>query len=332
MGMVLYGVGEFYFRFVDQRYPMQPNMKLDAQAGWLPLEKSFGVLPDPEAFRIAFLGDSFTEPADKPGYFIDQINQHLARYSDPFQTLNLGVSGFGQTQEYLMWEKHGLLFKPHVTFLMMFMWNDIADNLNDIYYSHLNNINRPEYDEKSGRILNNSHQTILPRLMTDHSALARFIEGSIAYRIYNRLYWHFDQYKDFYRDPPTARMRKGMERTESILLKIRDSMEKSGSRFVLVAFDNAFTVEKAVRDSQLALGVGFEQLDLDLPMRWISQWATQQGIEFLHLTQTFKTHRKTTDEPIYNHDISGHFTPLGHTLTAEELMNFSLQKKLITCP
>jgi hypothetical protein len=108
-------------------------------------------------------------------------------------------------------------------------------------------------------------------------------------------------------------------------------VEQSGSRFVLVAFDNPFTVEKAVWDSQLALGVGFEQLDLDLPMRWISQWAAQQGIEFLHLTQTFKAHRKTTDEPIYQHDISGHFTSLGNTLTAEALMDFSLQKKLITC-
>ena len=44
---------------------------------------------------------------------------------------------------------------------------------------------RPEYDEKSEKIINNSHQTILPGLMTEHSALARRIEGSIAYRVYN---------------------------------------------------------------------------------------------------------------------------------------------------
>lgn len=330
MGMILYGCGEFYFRFVKGvAYPRQVVMKPDAQTGWLPQGKSFGVHPDPEAFRIAFLGDSFTQPADKPGLFIDQINQ--ARCSDPLQTLNLGVAGFGQTQEYLMWEKYGPLFNPHVTFLMMFMWNDIADNLNDIYYSHWLNINRPEYDEKSGKILNNSHQTILPRLMTEYSALARHIQDFITYRL-NMLYWQFGQYQDFYRTPPTARMRKGMERTAGILLKIRDSVERSGSRFVLVAFDNPFTVEKAVRDSQLALGVGFEQLDLDLPMRWISQWAAQQGIDFLHLTQTFKAHRETTDEPIYSQGLSGHFTPLGHTLTAEALMDFSLQKKLFTCP
>ncbi len=152
-------------------------MKPDALTGWLPKGKSFGVHPDPEAFRIAFLGDSFTQPADNPGNFLDQFKQDLARCSDPFQTQNLGVAGFGQAQEYLLWEKHGPQFKPHVTFLMMYMWNDIADNLNDIYYSHLTNINRPEYDEKSGKIRNNSHQTILPRLMTDHSAMARRIEG-----------------------------------------------------------------------------------------------------------------------------------------------------------
>ena len=327
-GMILYGIGEFHHRYI-KKYPRQLDMELDAQTGWLPKGKSFGVRPDPEAFRIAFLGDSFTQPADNPGFFIDQINQ--ARCSAPLQTMNLGVAGFGQTQEYLMWEKHGPLFDPHVTFLMMFTWNDIADNLNDIYYSHRNNINRPEYDEKSGKILNNSNQTILPRWMTEHSALARHIEGSIAFRVYNRLYWKFAQYQDFYRTPPTARMRKGMERTAGILLKIRDSVERSGSRFVLVAFDNPFTVEKAVRDSQLALGVGFEQLDLDLPMRWVSHWAAQQGIDFLNLTQTFKAHRETTDEPIYSHDISGHFTPLGHTLTAEAIMDFSLQKKLFSC-
>jgi len=331
MGMFMYGAGELYFRFVDGRYPIQSTYKLDAQTGWLPQDKSYGVRPDPKAFRIAFVGDSFTEPGDRPGFFIDLIKQHLGRCSDPFQTMNLGVGGFGQTQEYVMWEQHGPQFKPHVTFLMMYMWNDIADNLNDIYYSHRMNINRPEYDEKSGKILNNSHKTPLPRLMTEHSRLARYLEGMISYRVFNRLYWKFGQYQDFYRTPPTARMRKGMERTAGILLKIRDSVERSGSRFVLVAFDNPFTVEKAVRESQLAFGVGFEQLDLGLPMRWISKWAAQQGIDFLHLTQTFKAHRKTTDVPIYNHDISGHFTQFGHTLTAEALMDFSLQKKLFTC-
>ena len=307
------------------------TMKLDAQTGWLPRGKSYGVHPDPEAFRIAFLGDSFTQPGDLPGYFIDQMSQHLARCADPIQILNLGVAGFGQAQEYVMWEKHGPQFKPHVTFLMMYMWNDIGDNLNDIYYSYDLNINRPEYDEKSGEIINKSHLAILPRLMTKHSVLGRHIEDFITYRL-SMLYWDFDQFQDFYRTPLTARMRKGMERTAGILLKIRDSVERSGSRFVLVAFDNPFTVEKMVRDSQLALRVGFEQLDLDLPMRWISQWAAQQGIDFLHLTQTFKAHRETTDKPIYTQGLSGHFTPLGHTFTAEALMDFSLQKKLFTCP
>ncbi len=173
-GMILFAIGELYHRSV-KKYPRQSDMKLDAQTGWILKGKSFGARPDPEAFRIAFLGDSFTQPANTPGYFIDQINK--ARCSAPLQTMNLGVSGFGQTQEYFMWEKHGPQFKPHVTFLMMYMWNDIADNLNDIYYSHLTNINRPEYDEKSGKIRNNSHHTILPRLMTDHSAMARRIEG-----------------------------------------------------------------------------------------------------------------------------------------------------------
>ena len=87
-----------------------------------------------------------------------------------------------------------------------------------------------------------------------------------------------------------------------------------------------------VRDYLLAREVDFEQLDLDLPMRWISKWAAQQEIDFVHLTQTFKAHRETTDEPIYTQGLSGHFTLLGHTFTAEALMDFSLQKKLFTCP
>jgi hypothetical protein len=334
VGIFIYGCGEFYYRVV-RGLANPPGgavfMDLDEQMGWLTPGKSYGVQPDPEAFRIAFLGDSFTQPADKPGHFIDLYNQHLARCSDTFQTQNLGVAGFGQVQEYVMWEKHGKPFKPHVTFLMMFMWNDIGDNLNDIYYSYDLNINRPEYDEKSGKILNNSDKVLLPRWLTKHSILGRHIEDFISYRL-SMLYWDIYQFQDFYRTPLTARMRKGMERTEGILLKIRDSVERSGSRFVLVAFDNPFSVEKLVRDYLLARGEGFEQLDLDLPMRWISQWAAQQGIDFLHLDQIFKAHRETTDEHIYAPSLSGHFTPLGQTLTADALMDFSLQKKLFSCP
>ncbi|MBF0625923.1 MAG: SGNH/GDSL hydrolase family protein [Magnetococcales bacterium] len=58
-------------------------------------------------------------------------------------------------------------------------------------------------------------------------------------------------------------------------------------------------------------------------MIWIEALARIHQIPFINLTRTFKAFRATSSEPLYSHDISGHFTPLGHRLTAATLDRYT---------
>ncbi|MBF0624867.1 MAG: hypothetical protein HQL82_08670, partial [Magnetococcales bacterium] len=254
--LTVLGSGELYFRYIDGRFIGEPDMIRDPDLGWVPLQARFNAIPDPQAVRIVALGDSFTEGASKPGLFLDLLRNRTPGCSKPLQILNLGVRGFGQAQEWMMWQRYGVPFQPAHVLLFLFLWNDLPDNLNDIYYSPLMNINRPEWDPDTATLVNRSNDRVLPGWLTDQSYLARYLEVKFGFQLRGRLYWTIAQYRDFYVDPPGPRAARAFRATEKLLLAMRDSVAARGADLTVVAFDNAFSVEEAVRDSQKKLNQG----------------------------------------------------------------------------
>jgi hypothetical protein len=132
------------FSFVqDERNLMY---RYDQELGWFPIPNShktyaggrtISASHNSEGFRgpefitkqeprIVFLGDSFVwgVDAELPERFTEKLQAKHPLWS----VYNLGISGYGTDQEYLLLQKYFDRFKPQIVFLMYCAENDDSDN------------------------------------------------------------------------------------------------------------------------------------------------------------------------------------------------------------
>jgi hypothetical protein len=126
--------------------------RYDAELGWFPKENSemkyqgvisINVKHNSLGFRgpefqnnkkpnILFLGDSFTW-----GYDVEEKNRLTERLSkkigNQYNILNLGVSGYGTDQEFLLLQKYYDQFKPKIVFVIL-CENDFDNNSSNVVY------------------------------------------------------------------------------------------------------------------------------------------------------------------------------------------------------
>ena len=124
----------------------------DAELGWLPVPASSSTVTNARTiharhnelgFRdvefqrdgrpaLLFLGDSFVWGVDAEAdeRFTDLLRTNLSNY----QTVNVGVSGFGTDQEYLLLQRIWPVVRPDVVVLIFCTDNDRVDNRTNIRY------------------------------------------------------------------------------------------------------------------------------------------------------------------------------------------------------
>jgi lysophospholipase L1-like esterase len=64
----------------------------------------------------------------------------------------------------------------------------------------------------------------------------------------------------------------------------------------------------------------------------LSQWATENRIEFLDLTESFRFEKQRNSDAILNFPIDGHWTEAGHALAAKEIGRWLLERNAIPSP
>ncbi len=132
--------------------------RYDEELGWFPLESSKKLFNGSPRFsfnryieiahnsrgfrdsehtidaksRILFLGDSFVwgYNVEKQERFTEKLREKLADSS----LYNLGVSGYGTDQEYLLLKRHYGFYSPNVVFLVFTTENDRDDNSHNVRY------------------------------------------------------------------------------------------------------------------------------------------------------------------------------------------------------
>jgi len=126
--------------------------RYDSYLGWFPIpsqgknllaSRIFTVVHNREGFRdpdfkshaengIMFLGDSFVwgYDVDAPERFTDKLRQRHPEWT----IYNLGVSGYGTDQEFLLLQKYFDSYKPRVVFLVFCVETDHDDNSSNFRY------------------------------------------------------------------------------------------------------------------------------------------------------------------------------------------------------
>jgi hypothetical protein len=84
-------------------------------------------------FRILVLGDSFMRAHQvEEGETAHQVMENLLNSEDPsrrFEVINAGTDGWGTGQELLYYRREGRFYQPDMVILMLFLGNDVQDNL-----------------------------------------------------------------------------------------------------------------------------------------------------------------------------------------------------------
>lgn len=85
-------------------------------------------------FRIAVIGDSFTEAIHVPyeKTFCQLLERRFEKAGQVVEVLNFGVSGFGTAQELEMLNHYVLPTQPDIVILAIFTGNDVGDNSSKI--------------------------------------------------------------------------------------------------------------------------------------------------------------------------------------------------------
>lgn len=121
------------------------SYRYDQELGWFPIENSTKQFKDTREItashnsdgfrdidhgpkqkkRIAFIGDSYVW-----GYDVEdkeRFTERIKQYMPDWEVFNMGVSGYGNDQEFLLLQKYFSKYKPDIVFLV-FCENDWSEN------------------------------------------------------------------------------------------------------------------------------------------------------------------------------------------------------------
>jgi hypothetical protein len=133
---------------------------------------------------IVFLGDSFLWGYDVEAS--ERFTDKLQAKHPEWSVYNLGVSGYGTDQEYLLLQRHFDEYKPRVVFLLFCTDNDGDDNSTNVRYG---GYYKPYYTFEGHRL--HLHGVPVPRseatFLKEHHRLARSYLVRLLARAYYKM-------------------------------------------------------------------------------------------------------------------------------------------------
>ena len=292
-------------------------------------------------FRIAFLGDSFTEARqvaidDTYWKILERTLNGSREVEDPsIEVLSFGIGGYGTAQEILTFRKDARRFSPDLVLLAFMSGNDLANNSSAI--QPWDNF-RPFFELDDGElVLDTSFRDPSPRLLWRRFLLTS-IHHSRTLELVNqgRRAWSVRQMQNqspapvseiglgpsIYREPDDGPLKAAWTLTEALLSELAREVDAIGAHFAVVTLSNPAQVEpdRAKRERhQEALGVPH----LFYPERRLAQWGERSSTRVFHVAPELQ--RRADEEQVFFHGFlntalgTGHWNERGHRAVAEIL-------------
>ena len=266
--------------------------------------------------RLLFLGDSFTAATEVPlaETFAQRTAAELSRGDRPVEAVNLGISGFNNAQELLVWRTVGADYQPDLVVLMVFPGNDVSDNVPELAAT-----NMPFFVlDEQGEL------TELP-FKPRWSKKTRWIRDSALYKwqkvVLNRALRSAQETAevlpryDVYRPPVDETWRRAWAITEALLLAMADETKAHGAQLLLALIPEK--IQSRDQDFRSLLDshplMKSETWDLDYPNRRLAEFGVRHDIQVLDPVEAFRT--ASQQQSLYNVE-DFHFNAAGHRLMA----------------
>jgi hypothetical protein len=239
--LFVFGAGEILARFFWKGCPQvvsdERNLtyRYDRELGWFPIENSnkqfegtrlISVKHNQDGFRdiehgaktkkrIAFIGDSYVW-----GFDVEQnerFTEKLQLLLPDWEVLNMGVSGYGNDQEFILLQKWFDRYKPDIVFLM-FCENDWSENCSSIVHT---GYYKPYFEIVDGKLIKKG--VPVNKSLNYYRREHPFIFKSKLLQLFVSSYLNLK-----------APMHKAeIDPTGKIIPAIRDYVESKGSRFMM---------------------------------------------------------------------------------------------------
>jgi hypothetical protein len=305
----------------------------------------------PNTFRIAVLGDSFTEALqvnqeDTFWAVMERDLQGCTRLGGRrVEVINFGHSGYGTSQELLALRHRVWKYSPDAVLLAFVTSNDVVDNFkplaiqrgswNDIYpYFRYQNgklvLDTKPPEEWYTKNLQGSQET-----QSQWFLFSNRLKNSL--RIF-QLLRHFQKQAKadpipanivfgMYQEPSDELWKEAWNITENVLLLMRDEIAQKGAKFYVVVLTNADQVhpDPSVKTKYVQQ---YGKHDLFYPDRRIEKFCHQEGIPVLLLAPLFQEYANANQ--VYLHGFKstfrssdnlgeGHWNQAGHRLAGENI-------------
>jgi hypothetical protein len=299
-------------------------------------EKSRGV------FRVAVLGDSFTEArqVDIAKTFWKRLETRLQGLpeftSRKIEVLNFGIGGYGPTQELLTLRLHGLKFSPDLVILMFCPGNDVASNSKELS-SQTSRIFTPFYLVRNGDLtLDNSFRDFSIQYLERRFLLASIhhsrilelinqVRRVIALRRLQRppsQHQEIGLYDEEFTTPKDDLWKEAWRVNNVVIAEMNKEVLRANGRFVVVTATSPIQVDPDAANRerlQKALGVS----DLFYTERELRQLGKRLGFPVVTLAEELQA--VASSQHVYIHGFansgigSGHWNERGHELVADIL-------------
>jgi hypothetical protein len=295
-------------------------------------------------FRIAVLGDSFTEArqVDIEETFWKRLEARLDRRREfegrRIEVLNFGVGGYGTAQQLLTLKLHALDFSPDLVVLAFCPGNDIADN-SKLLSSQVNRSFRPFYSLRDGALVLDSsfrdfsltylqrrvsltviHYSRVLELMNQARRLVAARRSSQPPGSPNEI----GLFDEEFLEPKDEIWSQAWRISDAIMAALQREVLAVGARFIVVTLTSPIQVDPNVGKRerfQRTLGVS----DLFYTERRLRQAGQAFGFPVITLAEPFQA--AATQRRVYFHGFkntgfgTGHWNEHGHEIAADILAN-----------
>lgn len=295
--------------------------------------------------RFLFLGDSFVW-----GFGVGEnelFTRVLERLSgNAVEVMNMGVSGYGTDQSYLLWRHRGHLWKPDDVVLGVTLANDLWDNAEAERYGCpkpvfevttqgtlvLTNVPPPRKAAAwrgdrldTGRIPGVARwlsRSVLASMLVDAAVRVDGIRHWLESR-----QWIVPETLGTDREyllylPDTAagpELEAGWRVTLALIEAMREDVQRTGARLHVMAIPSALQVYPGLR-ARYCRRVGIpkpDTLDWDKPNKRLAAFCAQLGIDIIDLTPVLRAAGRR--ETFLYYPVNNHWTPTAHALVAGHL-------------
>jgi hypothetical protein len=292
----------------------------------------------PDAYRIAFLGDSYTEAlqVDVEATFWKVTERELAKCpafaGKRIEALNFGVSSYGTGQELVTLRTSVWAYQPDLVVLAFLTGNDVRNNARELQDGDL----QPYFVVQDGAlVLDDSFRESADWIRTQ-SPLWRVKQWLLVRSNLMQLVWELrviaqrkrmmEEQRGLddpvFRPPQDPAWSKGWDVTERLLRLMNDEVAARGAAFQLMTLTNPAQVDPDVTNRERkARSVGMP--DLLYPDRRVAEFARAEGIPVLTLVDRMAAEAVARGVCLHGfpntQPCTGHWNEEGHRLAGSIL-------------